>query len=390
MVKNICMVAYTIYKTDARVRREAETLARHGYRVRFITLAEKKKAQTYHFNGVDVYEINMHKYNKKNPLYYTCMYVTFLFHAMFICSKLTLQGNVDAVHIHNMPDFLVFAAIIPRLLGKKIILDIHDSVPETYSGKFPRMPQLLYKLLCIEEAVSAAFAHRIICVNHIQMIPLVNRGIKEKKITVLLNVPDHSIFDNQNRIHDTGKNEPLCNLVYHGTLDKLLGIDFAIKTIAQLIVSNPDIHFHVFGDGKDSDEFITLVNKLQVKNNIHIQKTMYAIHEIPHLLASMHIGVIPNQKTATTEYMLPVKLLEYIALGIPAVAPRLRTIQYYFSSEMLSYYEPGNIDSLSHALLSLYNDKKKRIHQAVCAKKIFDIYGWQRHQYDLLAVYKGI
>ena len=29
-----------------------------------------------------------------------------------------------------MPDFLVFSALIPKLLGAKVVLDLHDPMPE--------------------------------------------------------------------------------------------------------------------------------------------------------------------------------------------------------------------------------------------------------------------
>lgn len=35
-----------------------------------------------------------------------------------------------------MPDFLVFTAVVPKLLGTKVILDMHDPMPELYMSKF--------------------------------------------------------------------------------------------------------------------------------------------------------------------------------------------------------------------------------------------------------------
>ena len=40
------------------------------------------------------------------------------------------------IHVHSVPDFLVFAALVPKLLGARIILDIHDILPEFYASKF--------------------------------------------------------------------------------------------------------------------------------------------------------------------------------------------------------------------------------------------------------------
>ncbi len=75
------------------------------------------------------------------------------------------NGELDVVHVHNLPDFLVFAGLVPRLAGAKVVLDVHDSVPETFATKFSGCVAL-WKALCLEERLSALVAHRVICVNH--------------------------------------------------------------------------------------------------------------------------------------------------------------------------------------------------------------------------------
>jgi hypothetical protein len=55
-----------------------------------------------------------------------------------------------------MPNFLVLPGSF-LACSVKSILDIHDSIPETYGGKFGKMPKVLYKLLCLEELVCCGF-----------------------------------------------------------------------------------------------------------------------------------------------------------------------------------------------------------------------------------------
>ena len=65
--------------------------------------------------------------------------------------------------------------------------------------------------------------------------------------------------------------------------------------------------------------------------------------EISNMICGMDVGVIANRLSVACELMLPVKLMEYIGLGIPVIVPRRKTIQYYFSEDMVSYFEPENI-----------------------------------------------
>ena len=129
-------------------------------------------------NGVNVVELNVCRYRGKSISAYLAVVpeISSLRHSAH-CSRLTLRDRIDVVHIHNMPDFLIFAAIVPRLLGRKVILDIHDSVPETFIGKFKSHSGLMFRLLCLEESICCRLAHRIICVNHPQRDVLVSRGI---------------------------------------------------------------------------------------------------------------------------------------------------------------------------------------------------------------------
>ena len=106
----------------------------------------------------------------------------------------TIETRYDlAVHVHNLPDFLVLAGLVPRLAGRKVVLDVHDSIPETFATKFSGS-STLWKVLCLEERLSTLLAHRVICVNDPQRDTLVGRGISASKTFVSMNVPDPAIF----------------------------------------------------------------------------------------------------------------------------------------------------------------------------------------------------
>jgi glycosyltransferase involved in cell wall biosynthesis len=289
-----------------------------------------------------------------------------------------------------MPDFLVLAAILPRIFGKKLILDIHDSMPETFQDKFSTLPPVFYKLLCFEESISCHLAHRVICVNHVQRDILVKRGLRLTKITTLLNVPDHNIFKQPIKISSRNPINNDFRLVYHGTVDKLLGIDFAIKVVAALIPLLPGIELHIFPRESQVSQFINLTKDLGIQDRVYFRRKTYPPEDLPSLLARMHLGIIANRQNPTTDLMLPTKMLEYVALGIPIVAPRLRAIQYYFRDDMISYYEPENPSSMAEAIFNMYKSKQKRQKQAERAMTFLHEYSWSKHQHVLLNLYNEI
>ncbi|HLV31783.1 MAG TPA: glycosyltransferase [Chitinispirillaceae bacterium] len=384
--KNICMIAYSNYKSDSRIRREAEALTQAGAHITILSLAESKKPLKFQFQSVDVIEIGVNKFQGKNSKSYILFYILFLVKAFFVCSSLALKNKIDAVHVHNMPDFLVFAALLPRIMGKMVVLDIHDTMFETYLGKFGRLNPLFAKLLKWEEKICASMAHKVICVNHIQMIPVIKRGTSKKKITVVMNMPDESIFGTPNREPKQVRKSPF-KCVYHGTLDKMLGIDIAIKAFQQIRNKHSDIQFFIMGKGKDSDVFEQHIKEKNLSDFIYLDKFGIRVDKLRPVLLSMDLGIIPNRKNIGTELMLPVKMLECMALRIPVVAPKLQAIQYYFSDTMVRYYETENLESLADAITDIYNRPDRGAEQAENALNMLQNFKWEKHKFELIKLY---
>src|ERR1019366_7076165 len=106
-----------------------------------------------------------------------------------------LTQPYQLVHVHSVPDFLVFAALIPKLCGVPVILDIHDILPEFYSSKFNAPPEsLTFKLLLLIERASAGFADHVIIANHLWHERLLSRSVRAAKCTPIRNYPDPQRF----------------------------------------------------------------------------------------------------------------------------------------------------------------------------------------------------
>ena len=249
----------------------------------------------------------------------------------------------------------------------------------------------MFKLLSLEEFICCTLSNKIICVNHVQRDALVKRGIPIEKITISLNVPDPKIFYNKNIRKKNPTGNDRLNLVYHGTVVKRLGVDLIIKAIARLVDEIQVVNLNIWGkSGDDLDEFIELSKILGVDNLVHFIRGGVPYVKLPSKLVHMDLGIVGNRKSIATELMLPVKMLEYIALDIPVVVPRLKGIEYYFSDEMVSYYEAENVDSMTNAILRLYQEKSLRKVQAEKARAFLDKFGWEMHKKDLINLYKEL
>jgi glycosyltransferase involved in cell wall biosynthesis len=384
------MIAYTDYMGDARVRREAETLAAHDFHVRCLTTKNGGAPRAFTLDGVEVQELDISKYRGKSTRRYVLSYLKFLVTASVACMRMMLQGELDIVHAHNIPDFLVFAGLVPRLAGRKVVLDVHDSVPETFAAKFPER-SLVGRAMLLEERVSASIAHKVICVNHPQRDALVARGIPNTKTFISMNVPDPRIFSH---IDDVARravaDRSRLNLVYHGTMVERLGVDLLIRAVSRLRALVPAVQLHLWGHGDDLPAFQGLARELQLQNHVVFQTKGYPLEALPGQLCRMDLGLIGNRRSAAADLMLPVKLLEYVSLGIPAIAPRLKTIQRYFSEEMVTFYEPENVGSLADAILMLHQSPQRCLDQAGLATDFLRRYGWERQGEELVTMYEAL
>ena len=380
------MIAYTDYRFDARVRREAETLVGAGFQVVCITPRVPETPNRFVLDGVQIRTVPVGKYQGDRTSRYIGSYLKFLCLSGMVCSRLSLTKEVKAFHVHNLPDFLVFAALLPRLIGKKVVLDIHDSVPETFVTKFPDAGPFVVKCLRWEERVSTLLAHRVICVNHPQQAALVQRGLRPGKSFVSMNVPDSRLFPARSPTVRSGS-DPAFRLVYHGTMARRLGVDLIIQAAARLKSRIPGVEVHLWGPGDDVSHFQALAGQLSMNGVVRFEPQGFHLHELASRLTAMHVGVVGNRRNAATDLMLPVKLLEYVALGIPVVAPRLPAIENYFDDGMLTYFEPENVDSMADSIFSLYADPKAARKRASRAQEFLRTYGWERQGPALVDFY---
>lgn len=384
----VYMIVYTDYRFDARVRREAETLAAAGFHVVCHTPKEGNDCKNFLLRGVEIRELSVAKYQGKSQLRYLLSYLHFLVLSFAVCVKGVFNRNLRAVHVHNMPNFLIFSGLIPKLLGRKLILDIHDSIPETFASKFQGANLLRFKLLCLEEKISISLADRVIAVNRPQCETLMRRGLPKAKSFVSMNVPDHKVFTGHNRRVD--RQDGRFRLIYHGTMARRLGVDMIIQSVNNLRDKIPNLELNLWGWGDDLKFLQKLSDDLGSNRIVHFTPEGYPFHELPEHLMQMDVGLVGNRKDVATDLMLPVKLMEYVAMEIPVIAPKLLTIRHYFNDDMLGYYVPEDAASLTDAIFRAYQNPEKRQKQAEKAADFLKEYGWEKQGFEFIRFYESL
>jgi glycosyltransferase involved in cell wall biosynthesis len=226
-------------------------------------------------------------------------------------------------------------------------------------------------------------------VNHPQRDTLVARGIPSSKTFISMNVPDPRIFGLGDAVAAPMPAEHF-NLVYHGTMSERLGVDLVIRAVAELRDRIPGLRLHLWGDGDDRQRFEALAESLGLRGTVLFEPKGVPLTELPRRLRHMHAGIVGNRQTIAGDLMLPVKLLECVALGLPVVVPRLKTIQYYFSEDMVAYFDAGDVTSLAAAIDRVYREHQLRTRQVENARQFLGRYGWERQGTQLVAFYRTL
>jgi glycosyltransferase involved in cell wall biosynthesis len=381
----IAMVVFSNYPSDIRVRREAEALVEAGAEVDVLCLAEPGEPNRETVRGVRVFRLPL-VHRRTGAWRYFLEYAGFLLWASARLTALYAGRRHDVVHVHNMPDFLVFAALVPRLAGARVILDLHDPMPELFESNNPRFRHHpLQRALVRLERWSIRFAHQVITTNLSFRNVFVARGCPPEKIEIVMNSPQESVFFPGRPAAGAAGPEPGFHLMYHGLIVERHGLDTAVRAVQSLRREMPDIRLHIYGAG----EFWPAVEARIDRERLHPWIRMHgkkSIEQIVEDIRSIDLGIVPNQKTPFTDLNFPTRIFEFLCLGKPVVAPRTQGILDYFDERSLYLFEPGNADDLARAVRDAWSDPAERRRKAEAGHAIYRSYRWELQKQTLLRI----
>lgn len=353
--KKICMLAYTVYDLDNRVRRYAEALARRGDQVDIIALSGADRCRdVQEINGVTVYRIQDRDYNETSKWTYVWRLLRFLAKSSNVLTRLHRRYRYDLVHVHNMPDFLVFAAWYPKWTGTKLILDIHDIMPELFANKFESGLMRGYlSLLKTVEKISVALSDHVIVSNHLWLETLIGRSAKKEKCSVFVNHVDPAIFYRRPR---TRQDERFI-MVFPGSLQWHQGLDIAIEAFVEVRarISNAEFHIYSGVGGDKRTELTNLADRLGVSNSVKFFAGV-PLDQIPNVMANADLGVVPKRADSFGNEAYSTKIMEFMSQGIPVVASRTRIDSFYFEEGIVHFFKSGDKHALATAILDVIDD----------------------------------
>jgi len=358
---NSCTVAYAFYETDFRIRRYAETLGGPGARTDAIALQNETSKKFEVLNHVNVHRIQKRDFDEQGgPLDYLLKMGLFFIKSSVLVLYNHLRYHYDVIIVHNVPDFFVFTALIPKLLGAKVMLDIHDILPEFFCQRFHKPLNSVYgKLLRITEYLSVKFSDFVITGNEIWRNKISNRDHFPLKRTIaFVNYPHLEYFRGiEYKVRDKG-----LSIVYPGHLSHHHGIDIAVRAMPLIKKEIPEAALEIYAGSwvpQYRSELEKMIADLNLDNAIRIHRPR-DIHELVEIYKKTDIGLVPKRGGFFASEAFSSKILDFMASGIPIVASRTTVDEFYFNDSQIMFFEPDNVADCARSVVSLYRDQNKR------------------------------
>jgi glycosyltransferase involved in cell wall biosynthesis len=387
------MVTFSAYPADPRPRRAIDALLGEGATVDLVCLDEGKEPRRESIGGLNVLRLPI-KHHRGGKVSYAYQYSAFISAAASVFALRAFKRRYDLVHVHNMPDVLVFSALVPKLLGAKVLLDLHDPMPELMTTIF-NLDRKSLSVQIIErlEKLSIGFADKVVTVNIACKRIFSTRSCAADKIGVVMNAPDGKIFPfrqaRPTRTATDATTRPFV-IMYHGSLVERNGLDLAVEALAQLGSAVPTAELRIFGRKTPFlEQVMETVRGKGLEGRVHYLGPR-SLEQLVQEIEACDVGVIPNQRNAFTDINTPTRMFEYLALGKPVIAPSTPGIQDYFNTESLFFFESGNAAELASQMRYVFLHPNEALQTAVRGQEVFQAHTWDQERETLLDLVTGM
>jgi glycosyltransferase involved in cell wall biosynthesis len=380
----LCVITFDWYPCEPRVHRLSDTAAALGCDVDVICLLRPGEARYEVCNNVHVYRLPVSRHYAGSFSDLLRCWLCFLLLAAWKVTQLHTKHHYNVVHVHNIPDFLVFAALFPRFTGARIILDVQDVTPELLSIKVKgaRKRSLLKQLAIWQERLSTGFVDHIVTVGWPFEQLLLQRGVPRDRMTIILNSAYPPLFPIARRPplpseDEHGAGRPFI-LMYHGTIVERYGLDIAIRAVALAVPHVPYICLDI--TGASAPAYMTFLRKLTEELGVSEHVVFHEpipLEELTDFIVHGDVGIVPYRNDPFADLLLPTKVYELAWLHRPIIASGTSAMRSMFRPESVAFCDPARPESFADAIIDLYRHPEKRASMVVHASEDYEPYRWE-------------
>jgi len=385
--RRVCFVRHGRYPDDPRSRKEANALVEAGYQVDVICLKDTDQPTRQVIDAVNVYRIPI-RHRRAGVARYVWEYALSFVLFSVLLTFLHLRRRYECIHVATMPDFLVFTAVLPRWLGAKVLLDLHEPTPELWQTKFGERLRPLLRFQRRLEQSAIGYADATITVTPELRERVIERGASADKVFVVRNVCDDRMLSAGPAAAMPTERGRFC-LITHGSIEERYGHEEMIHAVAALRDRVPGLCLEILGCGEHLPQLVRLAGELGCCDRVEFAG--YVPHdELIARLQAADVGVIAMRRSLYSELIDTNKMYEYMALRKPVIISRLRPVANVFDDSCVRFFEPGSTRDLSRCIVELFEDPQRRAELAANAYRRYATMRWEHTKDTYLQVVNGL
>jgi glycosyltransferase involved in cell wall biosynthesis len=388
-MSRICVLRQGYYPMDPRVNREVETLTEAGHEVDVICQRYKGELRHERNGRVRIYRVSSRR-ARRGVAGYLLEYGSFFVLSFLLVSVLQVRRRFDLVQVNTLPDALVFAALIPRLFGASVLLDLHECSPEFFASRFGlghRHP--LTRTMGLVEQASIRFSDSALTCTSQMREAFIGRGSPPDKVGVVLNGADEKIY-NPSAFPVKQREPERFVLISHGTVEERYGLDTIIRAMGLLREDIPGLHLLVYGEGSYLDELRRLANELGLEDRVYFSGSLVPLPDLLRAIATADAGVVAMKRDRFRDLTLCNKMYDFIAMQKPVISSRTRAVEEYYGNSCFLMFEPNDESDLARAIRDLYTDPELGPRLVRQAQEVNDPYRWPRQREIYAATVKTL
>jgi len=365
----VCILTSVHYAIDIRIfHKEAKSLVNAGYDVILIGQYERNTT----ISGMKLVAL-------RKP---TSRFTRFFFTTLKVFFR-ALRQKADIFHLHD-PELIPIGLLL-KILGKKVIYDVHEDYGKSILSKF-YIPKYLRKIASqlsdLIEKFASTFFDGIVGATDAISEKFAHTG----KSIAIRNFPILSKFAN---VALPPKVDNSFNIIYAGVLVEDRGISEIVKAMEHLSSSN-NIKLTLCG------KFVPEEYEEKVKVLNGFERTEYLgwvdQEDVWVRLMKANVGIICCRPIPNAIKAQPNKMFDYMAAGLPIIASNFPLWEDIIKESACGItVDPLNPKEIAKAIQYLKeNPDEARKMGENGRKAVLGKYNWQNEEKKLLKLYRDL
>jgi glycosyltransferase involved in cell wall biosynthesis len=363
---------------DTHLRREVDVLLDAGHAVDVVCMSRPGEPRRERRGRLTVWRMPVH-HHRRGALRYVVEHAGFVAAAALTVAILHARLRFDVVQVNSPPDSVVLTALVPKLTGTPVLLDLVECTPEFFATRFGtshRHP--VVRILSAVEQLAIRFADHAITGTRQMRDRFVERGADPSRIDVVLNSSDERFFK-RSRHAPAGSPDGAFTLICHGSIERRYGLDTIIRAVALLREQLPALRFEIYGEGSDEPELRRLAADLCVMDRVRFGGFV-AIDDLVDAIASADAGVVAVKRDPFRDLTHTNKMFDFIAMGVPTIVSWTRSVADYFDDAAVEFFRSDDPEDLARAIRDVQGDPGRRHEMVERASALYAQYRWPRQR----------